>query len=286
MKKILLHLEGDAKASSFDQITAYDAGVDHIIAYGGVKADEVPNLVYGAMFTRGGDDLRHSAIFIGGTQVAEAEKLLAQTLKTFFGPVRVSVMFDANGCNTTAAALVRKILSGRDLRGQRALVLAGTGPVGTRAATLLAQEGCQVALSSRQLDRAQQVCQYLQQQFSIQVEPVQIAASADLRPALDQAAVLVACGSPGIRLAPQADWTAAATLQVVADINAVEPLGIEGIKVADDGKDRFGKAVYGAIAIGGLKMKIHRAAIKALFTRNDLVMDLEAIYALAKEISA
>lgn len=285
MKKILLHLEGDAKASSFDQITAYDAGVDHIIAYGGVKPDEVPNLVYGAMFTRGGDDLRHSAIFIGGTKVAAAEELLAQTLKTFFGPVRVSVMFDANGCNTTAAAVVRKIASGRDLRGQRALVLAGTGPVGTRVATLLAQEGCRVTLSSRQLARAQQVCQHLEQRFSIEVEPVQIANPEDLRRALGQTNALVACGAPGIRLADQADWTAEPTLQVVADINAVEPLGIDGIKVTDDGKERFGKTAYGAIAIGGLKMKIHRAAIKALFTRNDLVMDLEAIYGLAKGIS-
>ena len=91
------------------------------------------------MFTRGGDDLKNSAVFIGGADVAKGEALLKEACGAFFGPVRVSVMLDANGCNTTATAAVVKLLSAGDLRGKKTVVLAGTGPVGRRAAGLLAE---------------------------------------------------------------------------------------------------------------------------------------------------
>jgi len=41
--------------------------------------------------------------------------------------------------------------------------------------------------------------------------------------------------------------------------------------------------VFGAIGVGGVKMKIHKAAIRQLFTTNDLVLDAESIYALGNE---
>ncbi len=58
MKKLLLQLDSDRFASSFDCITAYDAEVDHVLSYGGVTLEDVRNLVYGGMFTRGGEALR------------------------------------------------------------------------------------------------------------------------------------------------------------------------------------------------------------------------------------
>ena len=72
---------------------------------------EVRALVYGAMFTRGRADLKNSAVFIGGTDVAKGEAMLKEACGAFFGPLRVSVMLDANGCNTTATAAVVKIVS-------------------------------------------------------------------------------------------------------------------------------------------------------------------------------
>ena len=67
------------------------------------------------------------------------------------------------------------------------------------------------------------------------------------------------------------------------DLNAVPPLGIEGIDVMDKAKERAGVCCYGAIGVGGTKMKIHRAAIEKLFTRNDLVLDAEEVFALGSE---
>ena len=285
MKKILIHLEAEPKASVFDQITAYDAGVDHIIAYGGVTPDEVTNLVYGAMFTRGGEDLKNTAIFIGGENVPAAEELMKKTLKTFFGDVRVSVMLDPNGSNTTTAAMVHKIAGGRSLKGKKALILAGTGPLGMREAVLLAREQVQVFISSRKLERAQQASRHIMESHGAEVTPLQIDAQEDIRKILSEGINIVSCcGAPGVQLIDKAVWTAAPELEIITDANAVAPFGVEGIKVTDNGKEREGKLLYGPIAIGNLKMKVHRAAIKALFKSNNIVLDFDSIYEIAKGI--
>src|SRR6185369_9936473 len=158
MQKILLCLDTDAQPSVFDAVVAIDAGADQLLRHGGVAPHSVRNLVYGAMFTRGPADLKNTAIFIGGTDVAAGEKLLAKTTECFFGPMRVSVMLDSNGANTTAAAAVLSARKHIQLAGQTVTVLAATGSVGSRVVRLLAQEGAKVRVSSRQLRKAQQVC--------------------------------------------------------------------------------------------------------------------------------
>ena len=90
MKKILVQLDSDKQASVFDAITAYDAGVDNLLQYGDITPDQVRGLVYGAMFTRGDESLKKSAVFIGGSDVTVGEKMLQAVKDSFFGPVRVS----------------------------------------------------------------------------------------------------------------------------------------------------------------------------------------------------
>ena len=102
--KILVQLDSDAQASVFDGVVAVDAGVDHLFRHAGVEVLQVRDLVYGAMFTRGVDDLANTAIFVGGSDVAAGELILTEIQRAFFGPLRVSVMLDSNGANTTAAA--------------------------------------------------------------------------------------------------------------------------------------------------------------------------------------
>ena len=69
-----------------------------------------------------------------------------------------------------------------------------------------------------------------------------------------------------------------------ADLNAVPPLGIEGIDPMDNGADRDGVRVFGAIGVGNYKMKLHKACVARLFTRNDLVLDAETIDDVAREM--
>ena len=112
VRKLLLQLDTSPHPSVFDRIVALDGGADEVMSYGGVTPEAVRDLVHGCIFTRGPKDLRHTAIFIGGTDMSAGERLLDAVQKAFFGPMRVSVMLDSNGSNTTAAAAVAKLRQG------------------------------------------------------------------------------------------------------------------------------------------------------------------------------
>src|SRR5919204_1717205 len=159
-RSILIQLDSDPQPSAFDRVVAIDAGADEVFSYGGVRPEQVRDLVHGAIFTRGPKDLKRTAIFIGGTEVAAGERLLEEVRRHLLPQygLRVSVLLDANGANTTAAAAVRAAARHLELKTARALVLGGTGPVGQRVALLLAREGAEVRVGSRQLNRSAAVC--------------------------------------------------------------------------------------------------------------------------------
>src|SRR5580693_6013221 len=100
MRRILIQFDTDSVPSVFDRVVAIDAGVEELFSYGGIMPKNVEPLVHGAIFTRGPAELKNTAIFIGGSQVQDGEPLLEKICDTFFGPMRVSVMIDSNGCNT------------------------------------------------------------------------------------------------------------------------------------------------------------------------------------------
>ena len=282
--KILIQLDTDTLPSSFDSIVAADAGVDHMLRYGSITPENVVPILHGAMFTRGGDNLKNTAIFIGGSDVAAGEALLRVTQETFFGPVRVSVMLDSGGCNTTATAAVLAAERHLPLDGTNALVLAATGPVGIRVCRLLAGQGARVFAGSRRETRAAEICQRISEGMpDAQVSPVQIDSPKKLKRALERIDLVISAGSEGIQLLPASIRDSCKDLRVVIDLNAVPPLGVEGIKV-DDRAVNYGEAIcYGAIGVGGTKMKIHKAAIQTLFKSKSLCLDAETIFQLAAD---
>jgi hypothetical protein len=284
LRRLLVHLDSSPHPSVFDRIVALDGGADEVLSYGAVTEDAVRDLVHGAIFTRGPKDLHHTAIFIGGTDIAAGERLLAAARKAFFGPMRVSLMLDSNGSNTTAVAAVAKLRQAGEISGRRAVVTASTGPVGMRAAGLLAKAGADVVVTSRRAEGAARVADAIQQRFGASVRPATLADSSQAASVLDGAELLLNAGGAGVRLVPHAAWTGRSGLRAVADVNAVPPLGIEGIEVTDNGADRNGVTAFGALGVGGLKMKIHKACIARLFERNDLVLDAETIAEVAAEI--
>jgi hypothetical protein len=282
MRRLLVQLDTDRHPSAFDRIVAHDAGADAVLSYGGVEEADVAGLVHGAVFTRGPKDLKMSAVFIGGSNVAAAERLLAAARKAFFGPFRVSLMLDANGCNTTAAAAVVKLVQavGGDVSGRRALVLAATGPVGQRAAGLLLRRGASVRITSRDAERAKASARAIGERWGGTVEAVGGSASAS-PDVVGDAELVLSAGPAGVQLLPRAAWVGRPSLRAVADVNAVPPPGIEGVEATDNGPLRERVKAFGALGIGGLKMKAHKAALARLFEQNDLVLDAEEIYDLA-----
>jgi hypothetical protein len=284
-RKLLIQLDSDPQPSVFDQVVAYDTGADVVMSYGGVTPETVRDKVHGAIFTRGPKDLHRTAIFIGGSSVSVGEKLLAEACKHMIpkAGLRVSVLLDPNGANTTAAAAVRAAARHLDLKSAKALVLAATGPVGQRAALLLARHGAHVRLGSRQVGRSEATAGLIRAKIpDAKLEPVATDPSGDLSHALAGCTLVIAAGAAGVLLLPRPARQACSTLRVMIDLNAVPPVGIEGVAVTDKTVEQNGVLAYGAIGVGDLKMKIHKAAIARLFERNDQVLDAEEVFALSE----
>lgn len=284
-RKILIQLDGDPQPSVFDQVVAYDAGADVVLSYGSVTSKMVRDKVHGAIFTRGSKDLHRTAIFVGGSNVGLGEQLLAEVRKHMLPQygLCVSVMLDPSGANTTAAAAVRAAARHLDLKTTTALVLGATGPVGRRVALLLARQGALVRVGSRERSRAESVVESIRSETPEgNLEPVSADPAGDLSVALAGCTLVVASGAAGVVLLPRAARQACLTLRVMIDLNAVPPAGIEGVAIADKGVEHNGVFAYGAIGVGDLKMKIHKAAIARLFDRNDQVLDAAEVYALGE----
>ena len=284
MKKILLQLDTDPQPSVFDRVVAMDAGVDEVMSFAGVNAENVTELVHGVMFTRSPHDLKNSAIFIGGSDVVAGESLLAKVQSLFFGPIRVSVLLDSNGSNTTAAAAVRAAGRHLELAGARAVVLGGTGPVGHRAAQILAGRGVEVTVTSRTIERARETCDRI-----LEIHPqAQLTAAVpqggNFSGLLEGCQLLIAAGAAQVQFLQESQWIDLPALRVAIDLNAVPPTGIEGIGVTDKAKERGKVVCYGTIGIGGTKMKVHRAAVEALFEQHDRVLNTSEVFEIAERI--
>jgi len=195
-------------------------------------------------------------------------------------------MMDSNGSNTTAAATVRAVAKHVALPQVTALILGGTGPVGCRAAQILASQGATVRVGSRRVEKAQTTCERLAKVVDgSKLSAWETETPAGLGAATRGVNVIIGAGAAGVVLISEEQLRNVSTLMVAIDLNAVPPAGVGGINVMDKAVERSGVICYGAIGVGGTKMKIHTAAVQQLFTKNDLVLDTAAIYAIACSIS-
>jgi hypothetical protein len=285
-RRILIQLDTDAQASVFDAVVAIDAGAERLLQYANVKPEQVRDLVHGAMYTRGPQDLKNTALFVGGSNVVHGEQVYRNAIDAMFDPFRVSVMIDCNGSNSTAAAAVISASRHLELEGSTALVLAATGPVGQRVAKILANEKCTVYLSSRSLERSQECVDQLLGQ-GIPANRLIAISSVDSTwtdKAIRESQVVFGCGAAGVRLMTSEQLEQAAELKVAIDLNAVPPLGIEGIGLTDKGVQRGNRIDYGALGVGGLKMKIHKASVASLFESNSRAIDCQEMMIIGRDI--
>ena len=286
MKKLLFQLDTDTHPAVFDTVVAYDGGADHVIGHGGVTPENVRALVEGAIFTRAPKEKHNTALFIGGSDLAAGEQLLQAVERVFFADFRVSVMLDSNGSNTTAAAAVARLAMSGAIQGKKAVILAGTGPVGQRAAVMLAKEGAaEVVISSRRLERAEQVSAAIKRRFEVETRPA-AAPDFEARAALiSDAQIVLVTGAAGVELLKPEHWQDNPNIELMADANATPPLGIGGTDMLDKGAARHGKICWGAIGFGTLKLALHRACVAELFKSRDQRLDAEKIFSLARAMA-
>jgi methylenetetrahydrofolate/methylenetetrahydromethanopterin dehydrogenase (NADP+) len=278
MKKVLIQLDTDPHPSAFDAIAAYDARVDVVIGYGA-------DLVQGAIFPRGPDGLANTAFWVGGSNVRDGEAVFKAATKLFFEPFNPSIMLDSDGSNTTAAAAVARVRGAVELKGTKAAVI-GVGPVGLRTAELLRRESAEVTMFTFPPDvmqgshrRASGIPVAQEAGFEV-VEP---ATSGELDAALAGPAVIYAAGPAGTQILRRSGWTQEG-VRVIVDYSAAEPVGVEGVERGDSLEEEDGVLKLGALAVGGPKMKLQKACIRAMFETKGTGLDLDGVYDVAREV--
>lgn len=285
MKKLLIQLDTNKRASTFDQIVAYDAGADKLIIHSGITEDEVEDIIHGAIFTRSPKEMKNTAVFVGGSDVEKGEKIMKAVEDVFFANLRVSVLLDSNGSNTTAAALVLKIKKEIDLDSTEVLILGGAGQVGGRAATLFAMEGASVTIADLNQAEVDKKAKMIMEKYDLKnITAVKAKTEKDYIKAIKNKEVILSAGPAGINIINRKIWEKENSIRVMADINAVSPAGIEGIETTADGDIMDGIKVFGALSIGDLKMKLHKKAITELFENNNQILNVVEVYKLNEKI--
>ena len=158
--------------------------------------------------------------------------------------------------------------------------------MGRRVAQLLALDGANVTLTSRSRERAEKAGLEISQKLDsdIHIEAISSESIQSDISILEDRQIIISCGAAGVELLSEQQIKALPNLAVAIDLNAVPPAGLGGIGVMDKAKPIGNGVGYGAIGVGGLKMKTHRAAIASLFESNDKRLDAAEIYEIAKNL--
>ena len=293
-KTVIIFLDTDKHPSPFDILAAIDLYPDaQILYYGDVNTRDAKRIIQDAMFPRGPGGAQHTKIFIGGQDVEKALGILDVAKKSMFPPFELAVIVDPRGANTTASAAVAKTLALSmekgfgDFNGKTATVLAGTGPVGQVAARLYAMEGGNVIVTSREKARATTVASKINEEIGTEKAcGMQAAAPDEIAEAIRKADIVLSAGAAGIQLLPLnvlEDY--GKRCKVIADINAVPPVGVEGLKPTDDGVE-FLPGIWGigALAIGPFKSKIEGELFKKAVESPKGILDHKVAYEIAKSM--
>jgi len=168
---------------------------------------------------------------------------------------------------------------------EKAIIFAGTGPVGLRIAALLIKEGVEVAVTSRKLDRAIEAVDKVRKVYNADIKAYEVRSDEDTIKVIDEFKpnIIVTTGPPKITLVSKAIWSKYEFVKVLADVNAYPPYGIEGVDANDDCKEIEGKTGIGALRIGTIKNKTQKAIIRKLFEKKGNILKLEEIYNAAFE---
>ena len=284
--------------SPFDVNMAYDAGFNAVVPYGNVTLDQIVALTQDAIFSRGPKGAKRTGIFIGGREIGLAADMLDAAKRAMVPPFEVSVFADPSGAFTTAAAMVAcvekqlKKIHQTDLSGKNVVVLGGTGPVGAAAAVLASQAGARVRIASHtSATRARMTSEVVNARYGATTEPGDASVVDTKLKMINDADIILGAAKAGIQVLSANELATAKRLLVAADVNAVPPVGVEGVGMMDDGAPLAagsGKAAaIGALAIGNVKYQVQRGLLEAMIaTDKPLYIDFRDAFAAARKLTA
>ena len=294
-KTSILHLITAAKnASPFDVNMAYDSGFDKIMPYTNVALSELAGLTQDAIFSRSPSGVKREAIFIGGRDIDLAMQMLNAAKAAMFTPFACSIFADPSGAFTTAAAMMAKLefhlqqKFNESLMGKTLSVFGANGPVGGCAAIIAAKQGAKVQLvAHRSIEEIAKKAAIWNEQYQLNMQVVDGTSEAAKQKVLATSELVLCTAAAGVQVLSQSQLTDAKQLKVVADVNAVPPLGVQGVGVSDDGILVANTQVYGigALAIGQLKYTTQNQLLKQMLTADKpLILEFMAAFNLAREL--
>lgn len=293
-KKVLIFLDTDKHTSPFDMLTAIDLYPDaQILHFSNVEPNDAKRIIQDAMFPRGPEGAKQTKLFIGGQDVEKATQILEIAEKSMFPPFELAVIVDPRGAYTTASAAVAKTLATSiekglgDFKEKTVTVLAGTGPVGQVASRLYAIEGAKVIVTSRDLARSTAVATKINEEIGSELtRGFKAAEPSEVGAAIKDSDVILSAGAAGIALLPlNVLKEYGKCCKVVADINAVPPHGVEGLKSTDENVE-FSPGIWGigALSIGTFKNKVEAQLFKRAVEAPKGIFDYKIAYDIAKSM--
>ena len=298
-KRSILHMfDPMPNNSPFDINMAMDAGFDVLMPYSNVKLDSINRLTQDVIFSRSPAGVKRTGIFIGGRDLGLAMDMLDASQQAMVPPFEVSVFADPSGAFTTAAALVAcvekelKAKHGKELKDCTALVFGGTGPVGIATGIIASLAGAKTALVDHlSIDTASDVAKAYNRRFGSTLKGACARSEADKAQLVANVDIIFCAAKAGIQVLSSAVLKEATLLKVAGDVNAVPPLGIEGIKRGDSGVplihaiNTHGAVGVGALAVGNVKYQLQNEMLKLMLkTDKPLYLDFREAFNKARDI--
>jgi methylene-tetrahydromethanopterin dehydrogenase len=298
-KRTILHMfDPMPHTSPFDINMAVDAGFDVVIPHNNVQLEEINGLVQDAIFSRGAAGVKRTGLFIGGRDLGLSLNMLEAARQAMVPPFQVSVLADPSGAFTTAAALVacvEKVLREKhqaDLKGCRTIVFGGTGPVGIATGVIASLAGADVTLIDPfNIDTALNKANEYNQRCGTTLKGTYASSDADKARLLTTADIAFCTAKAGVQVLNASVLGDARQLKVAGDVNAVPPLGIEGIKLKHFGEPLVhavnapGATGIGALAVGNIKYKLQNALLGELLTiEQPIFLDFTAAFQRARNL--
>jgi len=295
----LLHMFNPTKnVSPFDVNMAYEADFDGVIPYSEVALEDIHHLTQDTIFSRGPTGVKRTGIFIGGREFALSLDMLEEARKAMVPPFEVSVFADPSGAITTATALLASVEHWVKKQGKASLeglnvhIIGGTGPVGICAGVLASRAGANAYLVSHQgMGVALRIAEEYNRRFGSTLGGADCSTPDATREFMQQTDIVIGAAKAGVQVLSSEDLKTASRLIVAADVNAVPPLGIQGVGVQDMGKPiqgLEGQAVgIGALAIGDIKYKVHYRIFQMMIeARKPIYVDHNFAFDVAREFAA
>jgi methylene-tetrahydromethanopterin dehydrogenase len=298
-KRSIIHMFDPMPHNSpFDINMAMDAGFDILMPYCNVKLENINALTQDTIFSRGAAGVKRTAIFIGGRDLLLAIEMLEVCKRAMVSPFDISVFTDPSGAFTTAAALVAcveqqlLIHHAAQLKDQKVVIFGGTGPVGSATGIIASLAGAQTILVDHlSLDNAEEVAKTYNRRFSANLQGACARNDEEKMTLLATADVVLSTAKAGVQVLNAAVLKNLTQVKVAGDVNAVPPLGIEGIKRKDAGEpllyavNAAGAVGVGALAVGDVKYQLQHKLLQLLLTTEQPVyLDFRIAFEQAREI--